>query len=116
MGLPNSGSSSKLIEFGDEGFLIEVTSPENDARPVASKFAQRVSGRLGQIEPMIEAACRPIFKALRNNAHSEDGVISKVEVELGFNLEAEGNPYIAKSANEATIKVKLMIERNNNKF
>lgn len=108
MGIIGRGDS-RLIEL-DDGSLIEVTSSEYDARPVSSRFADRVSGSLRTISPMIEAACRPIFRALEE-VQSSEGRISKAEVELGFNLEPEGNIYITKSANEAAIKVRLTLER-----
>lgn len=108
MGAMRDGNS-RLIELED-GSLIEITSSEYEARPVSSRFADRVSGSLRKISPLIEAACSPIFRALEK-VQAKDGKIAKAEVELGFNLEPEGNIYIAKSANEAAIKVRLTLER-----
>lgn len=104
------GDSSQLIQLED-GTLIEVASSEYDSRPISSGFAMQVDGSLNKIAPMIERACRPVLSAL-GEVRSGEGEISKAEIEIGFNLEPEGNVYIAQVANDASIKVKLIVERS----
>ncbi|MGF1524590.1 MAG: CU044_2847 family protein [Leptolyngbyaceae cyanobacterium] len=105
-----SSDSTRLIELQD-GSYIEVSADEYESQPISSRFASRVSGSLDSIAPMIQRACRPVLYALER-VQSVEGRISKAEVEIGFNLEAEGNVYIAQTASSASIKVKLVVERN----
>ncbi|MEM8640881.1 MAG: CU044_2847 family protein [Cyanobacteria bacterium P01_G01_bin.54] len=104
------GRASQLILL-DDGALVEVTSDEYAARPLSSNFASRVKGSLHSIAPAIEKACAPVLKALAE-VRARGSKISKAEIELGFNIEPDGNAYIAQVASDASIKVKLIVERD----
>ena len=104
----NRGRTSQLIRLEDAS-LIEVTSDEYDSRPISSDFASQTQGSLNDIAPMIERACQPVLQAL-TDVRSKESRISKAEIEIGFNMEPEGNVYIAQVASEASIKVKLTVE------
>ncbi|MFW5641077.1 MAG: hypothetical protein ACOC0H_08000 [Thermodesulfobacteriota bacterium] len=66
--------STKLIELED-GTLVMVEVPEDEARPISGGAADRVSGSFDQIKPLLKRACKPVaevFKELNREMEVED--------------------------------------------
>lgn len=101
-------SLSQLIQLED-GALIEVTSSAYDARPISIRFAMRAANTVDGIASNIVWICNEILSSL-GKVKPAKGEVSKAEIEIGFNLEPEGNVYIAQVANDASIKVKFTVE------
>ena len=83
--------ATKLIELED-GILVEVEVPEDQARQISSHLADKVSSTFDQIQPILVKTCHPIIAAWKEI--SEDIQIEQAEVELGFSFEGEGNLYV----------------------
>lgn len=98
---------TKLIELED-GTLIEVEVPPDQAQPISGGLADKVGSSLERIQPLLVQVCRPILAAWKE-INQEMGVES-AEVELGLGFEGEGNLYLTKSKVNATITVKLMLK------
>jgi hypothetical protein len=99
--------ATKLIELED-GILVEVEVPEDQARQISSHLADKVSSTFDQIQPILVKTCHPIIAAWKEI--SEDIQIEQAEVELGFSFEGEGNLYVTKAKGKANLTVKLMLK------
>jgi hypothetical protein len=103
--------STKLIKLED-GTLIEVEVPPNQAKPIAGGAADKIDKTLDKtfdrIRPILVKACRPIAAAWKEL----DGEIEiqNAELQIGLNIEAEGNVYITKSKASANLTVKMTIK------
>jgi|GEM_PF-585046 len=106
---------TKLIELGD-GTLVEVSATEGRAtRGLTGGFAEKVTAFVDEtfrvIEPILIAACRPIISSWQGISRQTDIDIAQAELELSFNFEAEGRIYLAKSKENASLNVKLVLKR-----
>jgi hypothetical protein len=99
--------ATKLIQLQD-GTLVEVEVPPDQAQQISSSSAKRVDESLDKIKPILVNACRPITAAWKEI--SQDMEIEQAEVELGLSFEGEGNLYITKSKAGANLKVKLVLK------
>lgn len=99
--------ATKLIQLED-GILVEVEVPPEQAQPISGGAADRVSATFDQIRPILVKACRPIAAAWKEI--SQDMNIEQAEIQLGFNFEGEGNLYITKSKAAANLTVKLVLK------
>lgn len=99
--------TSKLIELED-GTLIEVEVPEDEAQQISSKFADRVSTTFDKIKPILVKTCRPIAAAWKEI--NQEMPIEQAEVEIGFSFEGEGNVYVTKAKAASNLKVKLVLK------
>lgn len=99
--------ASKLIELED-GTLVEVEVPEEQAKQIASSTADCVNTTFDKIKPILLKTCRPIaaaWKELNQEMHIEEA-----EIEIGFSFEGEGNIYITKAKAGSNLKVKLVLK------
>jgi hypothetical protein len=99
--------ATKLIQLED-GILVEVEVPPEQAQPISGGAADRVSATFDQIRPILVKACRPIATAWKEI--NQDMNIEQAEIQLGFNFEGEGNLYITKSKAAANLTVKLVLK------
>lgn len=99
--------ASRLIELED-GTLVEVEVPENEARPISGGAADKIKeATIDKIKPILLKACKPIaevWKELNKDLH-----IEQAEVELGLGFEAEGNLYITKAKGNANLVIRLTL-------
>ncbi|WP_293047985.1 CU044_2847 family protein [Moorena sp. SIO1F2] len=98
--------ATKLIEL-DDGTLIEVEVPEDQAQQISNRFADKVSTTFDKIKPILVKSCRPITAAWKEI--NQEMQIDKAEVEINFNFEAEGNVYVSKAKAGSHLKVKLVL-------
>jgi len=95
--------ATRLIELED-GMLIEIEVPPDQARPITGGAAEKVlDATLDRITPMILKVARPVVNAweqLNQEMH-----VDSADVELGFSFESEGNLYLAKASAGANIKI-----------
>ncbi len=99
--------ATKLIELED-GTLIEVEVPEDEAQQISGGFADKVSASFDKIKPVLVKTCRPItevWKEINKDMH-----IEQAEIELGLSFEGEGNLYVTKSKAGANLKIKLVLK------
>lgn len=99
--------ATKLIELED-GTLVEVEVPEDQAKQISSSLADRVGTTFDKIRPVLIRTCRPIAAAWKEiNREME---IEQAEVEIGFSFEGEGNLYVTKSKGSANLTVKMVLK------
>jgi hypothetical protein len=98
--------STKLIELED-GLFIEVEVPTDQAKQIASSFAERVDKTVGIIKPVLVKLCHPVSEALQeiNSKLPVEGSEAEVEVNLSFTT--EGNVYVTKLQSSSSLKIKL---------
>lgn len=99
--------STKLIELQD-GIFVEVEAPPTDqAKQIASSFAERVDKTVGIIKPVLIKLCQPVSEALQeiNSQMPVEGSEAEVEINLGFTT--EGNVYVTKLQSSSSLKIKL---------
>lgn len=103
---------TKLIRL-DDGTLVEVEVPADQAQAIAGGSAEFVSASLdnilNRIQPILLKVCRP-FKDTWTELN-QDMTVNQAEVELGFSFEGEGNLYITKAKAGANLTVKLVLTR-----
>jgi hypothetical protein len=99
--------ATKLIELED-GILVEVEVPEDQAQQISSRFADRVSTTFDKIKPLLVKTCRPVAEAWKEL--NQDMQIEQAEIEIGFSFEGEGNIYITKAKTGTNLKVKLVLK------
>ena len=99
--------ANKLIELED-GTLVEVEVPEDQAKQISGGFADRVSNTFDRIRPVLVKTCRPIAEAWQEI--NQDMEIEQAEVEIGLSFEGEGNLYVTKSKAGANLTVKLVLK------
>lgn len=99
--------NTKLIELED-GILVEVEVPEDQAQQISSRFADKVSTTFDKIKPILIKTCRPVAAAWKEL--NQDMQIEQAEVEIGFNFEGEGNVYVTKAKAGSNLKVKLVLK------
>ena len=105
--------ASRLIELED-GTLVEVEVPENEARPIAGGAAEKIKdATIDKIKPIILKACRPISEIWKDL--DQDMHIEQAEVELGLGFEAEGNLYITKAKGNANLTVTFTLKPKPNR-
>ena len=95
---------SKLIKLED-GTLVEVEVPENEAQKISGGFAEKVDSKFEEVKPVLLNICRPlteVWQELNQDMHVEEA-----EVELGLSFEGQGNLFVTKSKLEANLTVKL---------
>ncbi|MBE9066312.1 hypothetical protein IQ260_06570 [Leptolyngbya cf. ectocarpi LEGE 11479] len=99
--------ATQLIELED-GTLIEVEVPNDQARQISNRFASKVNKTLDDIKPMLLNVCRPVTETFREiNKEME---VDQAEVEIGFSFEGEGNLYITKAKANANLVIKLVLK------
>ena len=101
--------ATKLIELED-GLLVEVEVPEDQAQQISGGLADRVSSTFNKIRPLLVKTCRPVAAAWQELSREME--IEQAEVELGLSFEGEGNLYITKSTAGANLTVKLVLKPN----
>lgn len=99
-------TATKLIEL-DDGTLIEVEVPEDQAQQISNRFADKVNTTFDKIKPILVKSCRTITAAWKEI--NQEMQIEKAEVEINFNFEAEGNVYVSKAKAGSHFKVKLVL-------
>jgi transglutaminase/protease-like cytokinesis protein 3 len=99
--------ATKLIQLED-GILVEVEVPENQAQPIASGLADKVSTTLDKIKPVLIKVCRPIAEVWQEMNQEMD--LERAEVEVGFSFEAEGSIYVTKAKGSSNLTVKLVLK------
>ena len=99
--------NTKLIQLED-GTLVEVEVPEDQAQPISGGLASRVNESFDKIRPILIRTCRPIAEAWKEI--NQDMDIEQAEVQLGLSFEGEGNLYITKSKAGANLTVKLVLK------
>lgn len=98
---------SRLIKL-DDGTLVEIEVPDNQARQIAGNLADKVDASLNKIKPVLLKACQSISSTLHDINDQID--LEQVEVELGLSFETEGNIYIAKATMGANILVRMTLK------
>jgi hypothetical protein len=98
---------TKIIEL-DDGVLVEVEVPSNQAQRVAGGFAEKVASTYDSIRPLLVKVARPIGAAWHEL--NKDMKIEGTEVELGLAFEGEGNIYVTKTKASANLTVKLIFK------
>lgn len=97
----------KLIELED-GTLVEVEVPEDEARQIASRFADKVSANFDKIKPILLRMCRPIAEVCQE---IDQGVeVEQAEVQVNFSFEGEGSVYVTKAKAGSNLTVKLVLK------
>lgn len=99
--------ATKLIRLED-GTLIEVEVPDDQARQIASSTADRVNATFDKIKPILVKACRPVAAAWKEL--DKEMQIEQAEIEIGFGFEGEGSVYVTKAKASSNLKVKLVIK------
>ncbi|MCB0263809.1 MAG: CU044_2847 family protein [Calditrichia bacterium] len=99
--------ATKLIKLED-GTLIEVEVPENQAQQISGGFADKVSKRFENVKPILVNTCRPLISAWHEI--NKEMHIDQAEIELGLSFEGEGNLYITKTKAGANLTVKLTLK------
>lgn len=99
--------ASKLIELED-GILIEVEVPDDEARQISNRAAEVVSSTFDKIKPILKKTVRPIAEIW--NELDQDVELEAAEVEVNFSFEGEGNIYITKAKTGANLSVKLIMK------
>ncbi|RUS94656.1 hypothetical protein DSM106972_092930 [Dulcicalothrix desertica PCC 7102] len=102
--------ATKLIKLED-GTLIEVEVPDDQARQIAASTADRVNATFDKIKPILVKACRPVAAAWKEL--DKEMQIEQAEVEISFGFEGEGSVYVTKARASSNLKVKLVIKPNN---
>ena len=99
--------STKLIELED-GTLVMVEVPEDEARPISGGAADRVSESFDQIKPLLKRACKPVAEVFKElNREME---VDQAEITLGLSFEGEGRLFVAKAKAGANLNVKLTLK------
>lgn len=99
--------ATKLIKLED-GTLVEVEVPEEQAKQIAGSAADRVNTTFDKIKPILVKTCRPIAAAWKEL--NQEMQIEQAEVEMGFSFEGEGNIYVTKAKASSNLKVKLVLK------
>lgn len=98
---------TKLIQL-DDGTLVEVQVPDDQAEQISGGFAERVDATFDKVKPLLIKACKPIAETWKEL--NQDVNIEQAEVEIGLGFEGEGNLYITRSVMSANLKVKLTLK------
>ncbi len=101
--------ATKLIQLED-GTLVEVEVPQEQAQQIAGGFADKVDATFEKIKPVLIKVCQPIADVWKEI--NKDMVVEQAEVQIGFSFEGEGNIYITKSKAGANLTVKLVLKHN----
>ncbi|MEH2424265.1 MAG: CU044_2847 family protein [Nostoc sp.] len=101
--------STKLIRL-DDGTLVEVEVPEEQARQISGGFADKVDATFDKIKPILVKTCKPIAAAWKEI--NQEMNIEQAEVQIGLSFEGEGNLYITKSKASANLTIKLVLKPN----
>ncbi|MBN3938686.1 MAG: CU044_2847 family protein [Nostoc sp.] len=99
--------STKLIRL-DDGTLVEVEVPEEQARQISGGFADKVDATFDKIRPILVKTCKPIAAAWKEI--NQEMNIDQAEVQIGLSFEGEGNLYITKSKASANLTIKLVLK------
>ncbi len=99
--------ATKLIELED-GTLVEVEVPEDQAQQISGGLADKVSATVDKIKPVLVKVCQPITAAWKEI--SKDMEIEKAVVEVGLSFEGEGNLYVTKSKAGANLTITLELK------
>ncbi len=101
--------STKLIRL-DDGTLVEVEVPEEQAQQISGGFADKVDATFDRIKPILIRTCKPIAAAW--SEINQEMNIEQAEVQIGLSFEGEGNLYITKSKASANLTIKLVLKPN----
>lgn len=99
--------ATKLIKLED-GTLVEVEVPEDQAKQISGSAADRVSTTFDKIKPILVKTCQPIAAAWQEL--NQEMHIEQAEIEIGFSFEGEGNVYVTKAKAGSNLKVKLVLK------
>lgn len=96
--------ATKLIRLED-GLLVEVEVPSDQAQQISGGLAERVSASLDKIRPVLRKVAVSVTDSWREL--SKDVRVEQAELEIGLSFEAEGNLYVTKSTAGANLTVRL---------
>jgi hypothetical protein len=99
--------ANQLIELND-GILVEIEVPEDQARQISGRFADKVETALEDIKPLLRHVCKPVSEVFKEL--NKDMDVEAAEVEISFGFEAEGNIYITKAKANSNLTVKLTLK------
>ena len=99
--------ATKLIQLED-GILVEVEVPPEQAQQISGGFADRVNTTFDQIRPLLVKTCRPVAAAWKEI--NQEMPVEQAEIQLSFSFEGEGNLYLTKSKAGANLTVKLVLK------
>ena len=99
--------ATKLVRLQD-GILVEVRVPANEAQTISGGDANAVEASLDQIKPIILQIAQPVMEAWGDLAKGSE--VDHIRVELGLGFEREGNLYIATEKEAATITVSVELK------
>lgn len=99
--------SHKLIELQD-GTLVMVEVPEDEARPISGGAADRVSTSFETIKPVLMNICQPVSKVFRQ-LH-RDMEVDQAEIAVGLSFEGAGKLFVASGKSAANLNVKLVLK------
>jgi hypothetical protein len=103
--------STKLIQLED-GTLVEVDVPADQARQISGGFADKVNSTFDKIQPLLVKICRQVTDSWQEI--NKDMNIEQAEIQLGLSFEAEGNLYITKAKGNANLTIKLTLKPKSN--
>lgn len=103
---------TKLIEL-DDGVLMEIEVPKDQAVPISGGAVDRVNATLDEIGPLLIRACKPVNAAWQEL--SREIQIDSAQVALGVNFTGEGSLYIAKATAEANLTITLTFKTSSEK-
>jgi hypothetical protein len=102
---------SKLIELED-GTLVEVDVPEDEAKQIGFRFADKVDAKVSstfdRIKPILKQVCRPISEVCQEL--NQEVHVDQAEVQVSFSFEGEGNIYVTKAKAGSSLTVKLVLK------
>lgn len=101
--------ATKLIRL-DDGVLVEVEVPEDEAQPISGGMADRVAAALDKVRPVLARLAQAVATDWREL--SEQVSIDQAEIELGLSFEGEGNLYITRSKATANLTVRLLLTKS----
>lgn len=98
---------TKLIKLED-GTLVEVETPENEAQQIAGGLAEKVDAAFSKIKPVLLKVCQPVASAVKELRDEVD--LEAVEIEVGLSFEGEGNIYITKTKLGANVVIRMTLK------
>ncbi len=96
---------TKLIKL-DDGLLMEVDVPEDQAQQISGGMAQRVAASMEKIRPVLHTVVASIKDSWDDL--SKDVRVQQAELEIGLSFEGEGNLYVTKAKAGANFTVRLV--------
>jgi NTP-dependent ternary system trypsin peptidase co-occuring protein len=99
--------ATKLIRL-DDGVLVEVEVPPDQAQAISGGAAEKVTASLDKIRPVLHSLALSLAAGWREL--SESVRVEQAELEIGLSFEAEGNLYVTKAKSTANLTVRLVFK------